>query len=61
VVTFSSADYTLVDGRRVRRLRAPMTRGLNRNHNRVFKDIFKRGSDGRDQPGRARCRISIEE
>jgi transposase len=41
VVTFSSADYTLVDGRPVRRRRAPMTRGLNRNHNRVVKDVFK--------------------
>ena len=41
VVTYSSADYTLEDGRPVRRRRAPMTRGLNRNHNRVMKDIFK--------------------
>jgi transposase len=41
VVTFSSADYTLVDGRPVRRRRRPMTRGLNRNHNRVLKDVFK--------------------
>ncbi len=41
VVTYSSADYTLVDGRPVRRRRAPMTRGLNRNHNRVLKDVFK--------------------
>ena len=41
VVTSSSADYSLVDGRPVRRRRAPMTRGLNRNHNRVVKDIFK--------------------
>lgn len=41
VVSFSSSDYTLVDGRPVRRRRAPMTRGLNRNHNRVLKDVFK--------------------
>ena len=41
VVTSSSSDYTLVDGRPVRRRRAPMTRGLNRNHNRVLKDVFK--------------------
>jgi transposase len=41
VVTCSSADYTLVDGRPVRRRRAPLTRGLNRNHNRVVKEIFK--------------------
>ena len=25
----------------VRRRRAPLTRGLNRNHNRVLKDVFK--------------------
>jgi transposase len=41
VVSFSSSDYTLVDGRPMRRRRAPMTRGLNRNHNRVLKDVFK--------------------
>jgi len=41
VVTKSSADYTLVAGRPVRRQRAPMTRGLNRNHNRVLKNVFK--------------------
>jgi transposase len=41
VVTRSSADHTLVDGRPVRRARAPMTRGLNRNHNRVLKDVLK--------------------
>jgi len=41
VVTRSSADYTLVAGQAVRRRRAPMTRGLNRNHNRVLKDVFK--------------------
>lgn len=41
VVTRSSADYTLVAGHPVRRRRPPMTRGLNRNHNRVVKDVFK--------------------
>jgi len=41
VVTCSSADYALVDGRPVRRRRAPLTRGLNQNHNRVAKEIFK--------------------
>jgi transposase len=41
VVTRSSADYTLLAGAPVRRRRAPMTRGLNRNHNRVLKDVFK--------------------
>ncbi len=41
VVTRSSADYTLVAGQPVRRRRPPMTRGLNRNHNRVVKDAFK--------------------
>lgn len=41
VVSRSSADYQLVNGRPVRRRRAPMTRGLNRNHNRVLKNVFK--------------------
>jgi transposase len=41
VVTRSSADYRLVAGQPVRRRRAPLTRGLNRNHNRVLKDVFK--------------------
>ncbi len=36
-----TADYTFVAGRPVRRCRAPMTRGLNRNYNRVLKDVFK--------------------
>jgi transposase len=41
VVTRSSADHTLVDGELVRRRRPPLTRGLNRNHNHVLKDVFK--------------------
>jgi transposase len=41
VVTRSSADYALVAGKAVRQRRPPMTRGLNRNHNRVVKDVFK--------------------
>jgi transposase len=41
VVTRSSADYTIVAGQAVRRRRPPMTRGLNRNYNRVLKDVFK--------------------
>jgi transposase len=41
VVTHSSADYEIQDGRPVRRRRKPMTRGLNRNHNRILKNVFK--------------------
>jgi transposase len=41
VVTHATAEYALVDGRPVRRRRAPMTRGLNRNYNRELKDVFK--------------------
>ena len=41
VVTASSADYELMGGRVVKRTRAPMTRGLNRNHNRIVKSVFK--------------------
>lgn len=53
VVTSSSADYALVDGKPVRRKRAPMTRGLNRNFNRELKDVFKgaaTASTGRPGP-----------
>jgi transposase len=41
VVTHSSADHTFVAGQPVRRRRPPLTRGLNRNHNRTLKDVFK--------------------
>jgi transposase len=42
VVTKTTAEYELDGQRRVRRRRRPpMTRGLNRNHNRVVKDVFK--------------------
>jgi len=41
VVTRTSAEYEH-DGRRaIRKKRARMTRGLNRNHNRVLKDVLK--------------------
>lgn len=41
VVTQSSADHHFVAGKLVRRRRKPLTRGLNKNHNRVLKDVFK--------------------
>lgn len=41
VVTVSSSDHVFVDGRPVRKTRRPMTRGLNRNHNRLLKNVFK--------------------
>ena len=52
VVTRSSADYVMVEDRAVRRQRAPMTRGLNRNHNHVLKDVFKgAATDATGKPG----------
>ena len=52
VVTRSSADYVMEGGRAVRRQRAPMTRGLNRNHNHVLKDVFKgAATDATGKPG----------
>ena len=52
VVTFNSAEHEFVRGRPVRRRRQPQTRGLNRNHNRVLKDIFKStASAGSGRPG----------
>lgn len=41
VVTRASSEYSMRDGQPVRRRRAPMTRGLNRNHNRILKDVLK--------------------
>lgn len=41
VVTRTSAEYGWAAGRPVRRRRAPLTRGLNRNHHPVLKDVFK--------------------
>jgi len=41
VVTRTTAQYELRHGRPARRQRAPLTRGLNRNHNRVLKNVFK--------------------
>jgi hypothetical protein len=41
VRTTTTAEYRLEQGRPVRRRRAPLTRGLNENHNRIVKDVFK--------------------
>lgn len=41
VVTRTSAEYEMDRPRAGRRRRFVMTRGLNRNHNRVLKDVFK--------------------
>lgn len=41
VITTTSAEYVMREGLPVRRSRAPITRGLNRNHNAVLKEIFK--------------------
>ena len=41
VVTQSSSDHEFIDGHAVRRKRKPLTRGLNQNHNRVAKNVFK--------------------
>ncbi len=55
----SSAEYELAHGRPVRRRRAPMTRGLNRNHNRVLKIGVQERGDRGDARGAGHCRISI--
>jgi transposase len=52
VVTKTTAEYGWEGGRPVRRRRAPLTRGLNRNHNRVLKDVFKGAATAaKAQPG----------
>jgi hypothetical protein len=40
VVTRTTAEYELHGTRAVRRRRPPMTRGLNRNHNHVRKNVL---------------------
>ena len=40
-MTRSSADQQIVNGRLRKRRRAPLTRGLNRNHNPILKSVFK--------------------
>lgn len=41
VVTETSAEHEFVGGRAVRRRRRALTRGLNTNHNRHLKHVFK--------------------
>ena len=41
VVTHSSADKEIVDGQVRKKKRQPLTRGLNRNHNPMLKEVFK--------------------
>lgn len=41
VTTRMTAQYVVAAGRPVRRQRAPLTRGLNRNHHPLVKAIFK--------------------
>jgi transposase len=52
VVTKTSAEYAWEVDRPVRRRRAPLTRGLNRNHHPVLKSVFKSAaSAAKAQPG----------
>lgn len=41
VVTRASAEFELDEGRPKRRRRSPLTRGLNRNHNPLVKNVLK--------------------
>jgi len=41
VITRSSSDGEIVEGKVRRRKRPPLTRGLNRNHNPLLKSVFK--------------------
>ena len=41
VVTETSAEYELADGRIRRSRKRPLVRGLNRNYNRALKQVFK--------------------
>jgi transposase len=41
VVTETSSEYQLVNGRVCRSKKQPLVRGLNRNYNRALKEVFK--------------------
>ena len=41
VIARTSSEKEFVDGKLRRKKRAPLTRGLNRNHNRQLKNVFK--------------------
>jgi transposase len=41
VITRTSSEQEIVEGKLRRRKREPLTRGLNRNHNRLLKSVFK--------------------
>jgi transposase len=52
VVTHNTAQFVIREGRVVRRERAPLTRGLNRNRNPVVKRVFKdMARDAARRPG----------
>lgn len=46
VTTSTSSEYLIDHGRPIRRSRPPLTRGLNRNHHPVLKQIFKSAANG---------------
>jgi transposase len=46
VVTQASAEYRVVDGQVCRSRQAVATRGLNRSHNHVLKEVFKSAATG---------------
>lgn len=46
VVTHASAEYQVVDGRVCRSKKVVATRGLNRTHNHVLKEVFKSATTG---------------
>lgn len=63
VVTRSSSDQEIVEGRLRRRKRPPQTRGLNRNHNPILKSVFKAAAiaaTARPGPLRDFYRASLE-
>lgn len=52
VIKQSSADQEFKNGKLQRSRKAPMTRGLNRNHNPMLKDVFKGAANvGAAKPG----------
>jgi transposase len=46
VVSETSSEYAYVHGCPMRRRRKPLTRGLNKNHNRTLKNVLKGAASG---------------
>src|SRR5262249_62334219 len=57
IVTYMSSEYEIKGGRVVRSRKPLATRGLNRNCNRRFKEVFIKAAGGRRRGGTYRSNV----